>query len=258
MSALHRIYVLAHNTFREAARNKLLYNLLFFAVLMTASSIVLADVHLGYRSRIYRDVGLSAIALFGALIAIFVGINLVYREISQKTVYTMLAKPVRRWEFLLGKYAGLLAVLVLEVMAMTLCFVGVLHFEEREVTTGLFWAISLILMELALITAVAIFFSTFTTPYLAGMFTVALWIIGHLLADLRDFGAHSEVAGLQGLTEAFYWVLPNFDRLDLKADASDGNPIQLARVAQAAGYAALNIGFLLTASVLLFRRRDFR
>jgi ABC-type transport system involved in multi-copper enzyme maturation permease subunit len=257
VTSLVRIVALAHNTFREAARNKLLYSLLLFAVLMILSSVFMADLHLGYRERIYRDFGLSAIALFGALIAIFVGINLVYREISQKTVYTMLAKPVHRWEFLLGKYAGLLALLALEVGVMSACFLAVLRWQGVELDGDLGWAIGLIFVELALVTAVAIFFSTFTTPYLAGMFTVAIWIAGHLLADVRAFGQHSEVAGIQTLTEVIYWALPNFDRLDLKAAAGTGQPIELARVAAAAGYATLNVIALLLASVLLFRRRDF-
>lgn len=258
MTSLVRIGVLAHNTFREAARNKLLYNLLLFAVLMIVSSIFLADLHLGYRVRIYRDFGLSAIAMFGALIAIFVGINLVYREISQRTVYTILAKPVHRWEFLLGKYTGLLALLMLEVGVMSACFLSLLLVQGYEVTADLGWAISLIFVELALITAVAIFFSSFTTPYLAGMFTLAIWIIGHLLADVRAFGQHSELVGMKTLTEVVYWALPNFDRLDLKAAAGSGQAIELAGVAGSAAYAALNVAALLIASVLLFRRRDFR
>ena len=258
MTAIARVMVLAQNTFREAARSKLLYNLLLFALLMMASSVVLAELHLGDRTRIYRDVGLSAIALFGSLIAIFVGINLVYREISQKTIYTMLAKPVYRWEFLVGKYSGLVALLAIEILGMTVCFLGLLVLQGSEITAGLGWAILLIFLELALITAVAIFFSSFTTPYLAAMFTVGLWLAGHLLADLRAFGAHSEAPALEALTEALYWSLPNFDRLDLKAAAGAGQPIELARVAAAAGYASLNLIALLIASVLLFRRRDFR
>ena len=112
-------------------------------------------------------------------------------------------------------------------------------FKGSEFSTGLLWAISLIYLELALITAVAIFFSSFTTPYLAGMFTVALWVIGHLLADLRGFGAKSELAGVKELTEALYWTLPNLDRLDIKADAAAGNPIETARVFFAAAYACI-------------------
>ncbi len=154
---------------------------------------MLAKNHLGYDERIYYDVGLAAIALFGALIAIFVGINLVYREISQKTVYTMLAKPVYRWEFLVGKYLGLVSLLALEVLIMSTLFVAVIVYKDAAVPTPLLYAIGLIFMELVLITAVAIFFSSFTTPYLAGMFTVALWVIGHLLADVRAFGERSDV-----------------------------------------------------------------
>jgi ABC-type transport system involved in multi-copper enzyme maturation permease subunit len=249
---------LAGNTFREAVRNKLLYNLLLFAMLMIGSSVVIADLHLGHAERIYLDFGLSAIALFGTLIAIFVGINLVYREISLKTVYTLLAKPVHRWEFLLGKYAGLLALLLLEIAIMGGCFLGLVLVQDSAVTSSLVLAIGMIFLELVLITAVAIFFSSFTTPYLAGMFTVALWIIGHLLADLRAFGEHSEIASLQRLTEVLYWTLPNLDRLDIKAAAAAGRPLESMQLAVSALYAAGYSTMLLLASVVLFRRRDFR
>jgi ABC-type transport system involved in multi-copper enzyme maturation permease subunit len=258
MSALWRIWVLASNTYREAVRDKLLYNLLLFAALMIASSILLAQVQIGKDDRIYRDVGLSSIAFFGVLIAIFVGINLVHKELSTKTIYTMLAKPVRRWEFLLGKYFGLLTLLAVEVAIMSACFLGVLVWTGAEFQMGLVWSITLIYCELALVTAIAMFFSSFTTPYLSGMFTIALWIIGHLLADLRAFGSKSEMPGLKELLEALYWTLPNLDRLDIKSDASAGKPIDLARVGASALYAWLYSLVLMSGATLLFQRRDFR
>lgn len=258
MSSVNRIWVLAMNTYREAVRDKLLYNLLLFAGLMIGSSILLAQIQIGQDDRLYRDVGLSSIAFFGVLIAIFVGINLVHREISTKTVYTMLSKPVQRWEFLFGKYAGLLSLLAVEVAIMSACFLVVLWAKGAEFYVGLLWSILLIYFELALVTAVAIFFSSFTTPYLAGMFTVALWIIGHLLGDLRAFGSRSDLPGLKALMEALYWTLPNLDRLDIKADASAGNPIELARVGAAALYAGLYSFVLMAGAMLLFQRRDFR
>jgi len=258
MNGLTRIGVFAHNTFREAVRDRLLYNLLLFAGLMIASSVVLAKLHMGYEERIYRDVGLAAIGIFGALIAIFVGVNLVYREISLHTVYAMLAKPVHRYEFLLGKYFGLLAVIALEVVIMTTFFLVVLWIKGSPSTLSLAWAIGLIFLELALLTAIAIFFSTFTTPYLAGMFTLALWIIGHLLGDIRAFGAQDGAELYRPITEFLYWVLPNLDRLDIKAAAADGKVIELATVAYASLYAVLYSALLLLAGTLLFERRDFR
>ena len=240
MNSAQRVWVLAQNTYREAVRDKLLYNLLLFAAVMIFSSIVLAKLHLGYDERIYRDVGLSVIAMFGALIAIFVGINLVYREISQKTVYAMLAKPVRRWEFMLGKYLGLISLLVLEVGIMSSFFLCVLLYKGSPWEWSMVWAILFIFFELALITAVAIFFSSFTTPYLAGMFTVGLWIIGHLLADIRDFGNLPDAEGIRPITQALYWGLPNLDRLDLKGPAAAGQVIELGTVLGRALYALLN------------------
>ena len=258
MNSLRRIGVLALNTYREAVRDKLLYNLLLFAALMIASSLLLAQIQIGKGDRIYRDVGLSSIAFFGVLIAIFVGINLVYREISTKTVYTILSKPVRRWEFLLGKYAGLLSLLAVEVALMSGCFVGVLVWKGSDFSSSLMCAVVMIYLELAIVTAVAMFFSSFTTPYLAGMFTVALWIVGHLLADLRAFGQHSDLPGLRPLVETLYWTLPNLDRMDFKADASAGNPIAFARAGMAALYAVLYSAGLMMGAMLLFQRRDFR
>ena len=258
MRGVQRIVVFAQNTFREAVRDKLLYNLLLFAALMIASSVVLAKLHIGQDERIYRDVGLAAIALFGALIAIFVGVSLVYREISQQTVYSMLAKPVHRHEFLIGKYLGLVGLLAVEIAIMFGFFLGVLALKGSEVTAGLFWATLLIFCELALITAVAIFFSSFTTPYLAGMFTVGLWITGHLLADVRAFGLQDGAEAFRPLTEFLYWALPNLDRLDIKAEAASGEVIAAGRVGMATLYATLYSAALLCGATALFRRRDFR
>jgi ABC-type transport system involved in multi-copper enzyme maturation permease subunit len=252
------VWVVAKNTYREAVRDKLLYNLLLFAALMIASSILLAQLHIGDAERIYRDVGLSAIAFFGVLIAIFVGINLVYREISQRTVYSMLSKPVRRWEFILGKYFGLLSLLALEISLMTGCFVGVLVWKGSQLDAVLLWGVAFVYAELALVTAVAMFFTSFTTPYLAGMFTIALWITGHLLADLRTFGANSEIEGMKALTEALYWSLPNLDRIDFKSDAASGTPLPAARLWAAGAYVLLYSAALLLGSMVLFQRRDFR
>jgi ABC-type transport system involved in multi-copper enzyme maturation permease subunit len=122
----------------------------------------------------------------------------------------------------------------------------------------MFWAIGLILLELSLITAIAIFFSSFTTPYLAAMFTVGLWIVGHLLADVRAFGMQDGAESLRPITEALYWALPNLDRLDIKGDAAAGKAIDMTRVSLSAAYAVLYSTGLLAGAVLLFQRRDFR
>jgi len=243
---------------REAVRDKLLYNLLLFAALMIASSILLAQLQIGYDERIYNDVGLAAISFFGVLIAIFVGVNLVYREIALKTVYAMLAKPIHRTEFLLGKYFGLLGTLLVEVAIMSLFFFAVLWLKSSAMSMGMVWAIALIFCELALITAVALFFSSFTTPYLSSMFTVALWICGHLLNDVRAFGRGPDAEMIRPVTEFLYWALPNLDRLDFKAEAASGAVIELSQVAASASYAALYAAVLIMLAALLFRRRDFR
>jgi ABC-type transport system involved in multi-copper enzyme maturation permease subunit len=180
------------------------------------------------------------------------------RELSQKTIYTMLSKPVRRWEFLTGKYMGLVSLLALEIALMSGFFLGVVWYKNTLFPAQLLYAIGLIFMELVLITAVAMFFSTFTTPYLSAMFTVGLWIIGHLLVDVREFGNLPDSEHIRPITEALYWGLPNLDRLDIKGPAAAGDPIDALGVLWRAAYALLYSAMLVMGGVLLFQRRDFR
>jgi len=258
MSSLSRIWVLALNTYREAVRDKLLYNLLFFAALMIASSILLAQIQIGKDERIYRDVGLGAIAFFGVLIAIFVGINLVYREISTKTVYTMLSKPVRRWEFLVGKYFGLLSLLAVEVAIMSACFLGVLVWKGSPFSMGLVWAIALIYLELALVTAFALFFSCFPSPMLSTLFTLGIYIAGVFAKDIRDFGEVTNSQALGQITRVIYYLLPNFHNFNAIAFAAHGQPISLSLIGMNTLYALLYSAVVLLAAAAAFSGRNLK
>ncbi|MFZ3014733.1 MAG: ABC transporter permease subunit, partial [Nitrospira sp.] len=182
-----RILSIAVNTFRENLREKLLYNLLFFALLMIGSSILLSRITLGDYHRLILDLGLASINLFGVLIAIFVGIGLVSKEVDRKTIYTIVSKPIPRYEFLLGKYCGLVITLFANTIVMVLGLLIVLHIMDVPITSLVFKSLALIFLELMVITAVAVLFSTFTSATLSAIFTLAVYVIGHLSGDLKEF-----------------------------------------------------------------------
>ncbi len=186
-----RIRAIAANTMREAIRNKVLYTLLFFAILLIATGVLLSTLSYIERERILQDVGLAAIRLFGAAIAIFLGVGLIHKEVDRRTIYTILSKPISRAEFLLGKYLGLVATIWLQVAIMVLAFAGVSLLTGAPLGAGYAAAFLLAGVELALLVAVATLFSCFTTPMLASCYTVGIYLVGHLTRDLRDLGARS-------------------------------------------------------------------
>ena len=160
------ILVIALNTFREYLRDKILYNLLLFAVLLMGASVLLADLTIMEHHKIIKDMGLAAINLGGVMIAIFVGIGLVSKEIERRTVYTIMARPISRAQFILGKYLGLVITLSVNVVVMMAVFLGTMLLYRVPVQMALFQAVELIFVEVLLVTALALFFSTFTSSTL--------------------------------------------------------------------------------------------
>ncbi|MGZ8405638.1 MAG: ABC transporter permease, partial [Nitrospira sp.] len=201
-----RILSIAINTLRENLRDKLLYNLLFFALLMIGSSILLSRITLGDHHRLILDLGLASINLFGVLIAIFVGIGLVSKEVDRKTIYTIVSKPIPRYEFLLGKYCGLVITLFANTVVMVVGLLIVLQVMDVPITSLVFKSLVLIFLELMVITAVAVLFSTFTSATLSAIFTLAVYVIGHLSGDLKEFAKKlDEVSEM--VVNAIYYTL---------------------------------------------------
>ena len=253
-----KIQAIALNTFREAVRDKVLYSLLFFAILMILGSVLVAELTIGEYAKIIRDIGLASISIFGLLIAIFIGIGLIYKEIERKTIYTIASKPVARWQFLVGKYLGLLATLATEVIIMSLAFWLTLKLIGSEATIGLLPAIWLTFVEMAVVTAIATLFGCFTSPMLSALFTVGLTLIGKLSQDLLLIGQQSESAVVNVMAEVAYRVLPDLGRFDLRTEAAYGQPVDWEYVAYATGYGAAYAAALLVIASLIFRLRDFK
>ncbi len=251
------VIVIALNTFRENLRDKILYNLVFFALLLIGASTLLADLTIMEHHRMITDMGLAAINLVGVVIAIFVGIGLVGKEIERRTVYTIMARPIRRTQFILGKYLGLVMTLSVNLAIMTAVFLATLRLYHAPVHGALVQAIALIFVEVLLVTAMALFFSTFSTSTLSASFTIGLFVVGHLTMDLKGIAEKSQSETVTAVTTAIYYLFPNLELLNVKAQAAVGVGVPFAYQATASLYGLLYTAALLVGACMIFQRRDF-
>jgi len=254
--AIAAIHVIALNTFREAIRDRVLYLLLVFALILIGTSRLLSLLTVGNEEKIIQDVGLSAISIFGVLTAIFVGVSLVFKEIERRTVYTLLAQPVRRWQFLCGKFFGLMAVLAMNVGLMSLGLMAILLLRGVSVAP-LIPAIFLIFIELAIVTAFALLFSSLTNPILASVWTFAVYVAGHLSWSLKLLKEKMPEGPSQFLCDAVYVALPNLHRLNIKAETVHGLPLPDGFLLSATLYGVAYTVLILVLACLVFERKDF-
>jgi ABC-type transport system involved in multi-copper enzyme maturation permease subunit len=268
---MKQIWLGANAVFRESVRDRVPYSIVVFAVLMIAASYLISQLTAGQDMKIIKDLGLAALSIFGLLIAVFIGVGLVTKEVEKRSVYGLLTKPMSRAEFLLGKYAGLVMTLAVNLAVMTIALYIVLFYSSMMAPQGLSlsWeapavdprmlvAIVLIFAELMLVTALALFFSTFTSPLWATLLTLGLWVAGHFNSDLRNFGNVVDSAPAIWVARVVYYVIPNLAPFDVKGEVVHGVQIAARHVLYTLAYAAVYIGVLLTASVTIFGRRDFK
>ena len=252
-----RIAAIALNTFREAIRNRILYLLLAFAVAMISFAHILSLLTVGSEEKIIRDFGLASIDVFGVLTAVFVGVGLVSREIERRTVYTLLAKPVHRFEFILGKFAGLAVTLFVNTAVMTLWFFAVLAvkgmFEPR-----LALAVAMLYAQFLLITALAILFSCLSTPILSSVLTLSLYVVGHLLWSLRLLEARIVSQAGRAACRVLYYLLPNLGNFDVKGEIVHGLAVAPERYVFAAAYLLAYGAAILAGACAVFQRRELQ
>ncbi|HNA26746.1 MAG: ABC transporter permease subunit [Nitrospira sp.] len=251
------IGVIAVNAFRESLRDKILYNLVLFAGLLIGLSVLLADLSITEHHKVIADMGLAAINLIGVIIAIFVGISLVNKEIERRTIYTIMARPISRTFFILGKYLGLALTLFVNLAIMLAVFLLTLWLYHVPVERSLFQAVELIFVEILVVTAIALFFSTFTSTTLSAIFTLGLYVIGHLTSDLRSMVVNSENGTVKTVVDLFYYLCPNLEMLNIKGQAAVGIVVAPEYLVLASLYGLLYAGVLLTGACLVFHQRDF-
>lgn len=260
-SGARRVRAIALNTFRESIRDRVLYNLILFVLILVAASVFVSDLSLDMESQFTAALGLSAMLVFGALIAIFIGVGLVYKEIDKRTIYSLLSKPVHRHEFIIGKYAGLCLTLLINTAVMVLATeLALLYVNGKFVP--LQWAVLaasfLVYLELVLVVAVALMFSSFSTPMLAALFSFAVYVIGHFSKDLLVMARLSGSAMTRAVLTTLYYLLPNLSNFGFITEASHGRIAPAGMAIAATVYALVYIGVLLSAAVLIFQKRNFK
>lgn len=253
-----RAAIIAFNTFREAIRDRILYSLLVFALAMIGASVVLGMLSVGGEERIIKDLGLAAIGLVGALIAVFLGVGLVHKEIDRRTLYTIITKPIHRAHFILGKFFGLALTLATNVAIMGAGLILLASSIEARLTWELLLPVALVFVKLMVVTAIAVLFSTFSTPTLSAIFTLALVVVGSLAEDLKLFAAAFGGPLFQAAVAALYLVLPNLASLDVAAAVVHGRPVPVAVISLAAAYGLAYVAALLAGAVWIFQYRDFK
>jgi ABC-type transport system involved in multi-copper enzyme maturation permease subunit len=256
---ISRLTAITLNTFREAIRDRVLYNLILFVLLLVASAPLFGQISIGMEKLILVNVGLSSISLFGVIIAIFIGIGLVSKEIEKKTLYTILSRPVRRWEFIVGKYLGLIMTLVVNTALMTAGF-----YIALMITNGLHKTDSLLLvaiyftvLQFLIVTALTVLFSTFSSPIFSAIFAFALFVIGTFAEDLKNFAAISKGAAKLLATAAAY-LMPNFASLNVIAQTAHDQGVGGRLILFNTLYAMLYSASAVAAAVLIFERRNLK
>lgn len=256
---LPRILAIAKNAFREAVRDRILYNLILFVLLITAAAIFLGELTAGQEARVIVNLGLSAVLIFGAFIAVFVGVSLVWKEIEKRTVYSILSKPVGRGEFIIGKYLGLCLTLLVNLAVMGIgVTLALLYVNGLAYVPPVWIAILLTFLELSILTAVAIMFSSFSTPALSALLTFFVFVIGHFSSSLRDLAQVTGSRSAKLLFDAIYYLLPNFSHFSFITETANEMTPTPGMLAGAVAYAVVYNCILLAVTIVIFNRRNFK
>ena len=255
-----RIVHIASNTFREAVRDRVLYNLIAFALLMSGAAVLVGQISIDIERLVVINLGLTAVSLFGLVIAIFIGIGLVSKEIDKRTLYTVLSRPVRRWEFIVGKFLGLAGTLVVNTICMGVgVFAALLyvshHFQKAD--GWLLVALYFIILQFLIITALALLFSSFSSPLLSAVFAFALFVIGCFAQDLRGFAGMTRGITRWLATGAAYLV-PNFSALNVISSVAHEQPVSGQLIFYNTAYALVYAAMALCGAVLIFERRNLK
>jgi Cu-processing system permease protein len=263
-ASLGRVWAIAVNSFREAIRNKVLYGIAVMAGVLIVLAVAIGSMSLHEEARVARDVSVAGVSFFGMITAVYLGVSMLYNEVQKKTIHTILSKPIERHEFVLGKYLGM----IITITIMTALFAAALYaqllFQGAQLTPAIVKAIVLAYAEVLVIAAVAVFFSSFSSPFLSGIFTVLLWLIGRWADELKDAGERASIPALRLIARVGMRLVPDLHLFSVSGSQLDGQHVSVHGsfvswdyVLHGAAYAIAWIAVLLLLASVIFRRRDF-
>lgn len=255
-----RILYIASNTFREAVRDRVLYNLIAFALLLSGASVLVGQISINIERLVVINLGLTAVSLFGLVIAIFIGIGLVSKEIDKKTLYTVLSRPVRRWEFIVGKFFGLTGTLAANTFFMAIGVFAALLYVSHHFQRSDGWlvvALYFIVLQFVIVTSLALLFSSFSSPLMSAVFAFSIFVIGSFAEDLRGFAAMTHGV-TRWLVVAVAYLVPNFSALNVITSVAHENPVSAQLIFYNSAYAFVYSAMALCGAVLIFERRNLK
>jgi Cu-processing system permease protein len=255
---MSRVIAIARNTLREVVRERVVLILALFGLALMFASQALSPLALGEGRKVVIDFGLAGSSILATLLTVFLGSSLLHKELERRTVYAILAKPIRREEFLVGKFLGLWFTTSMLLVSMAGILAAVVTISYGATPWPVFGAVGLSVMELSIVTAVVVLFSSFTTPALTAFFAVAAVVSGHFAEDLRYFASQGAPAGVQALAEAVYWALPHLSVFNARGLVAHGVAVEPERLGFAFAYGALYAGGIVILAGTIFRRREFR
>lgn len=261
---MRKILAVARNTFLEAIRDRILYGFLFFAVCLILFSLVIGQLSINEEARAVIDIGLAGISFFAVLMAIFLGITLLQKEIEKRTLYTILSRPISRTAYLVGKFFGLALTLLVQIALMTAVWIVVLKIQGTPLPAGLFVAIFLICLEVCLVIAMALFFTSFSSPFLSGLFCLGLFIAGRNTDLIQQMATRKEAVALSPVLDAAGSAIPNYllyfpsgKMVEGSFATIHGQFISTGYLFSTLGYTVLYVLFFLLLAIILINRRDF-
>jgi ABC-type transport system involved in multi-copper enzyme maturation permease subunit len=261
---MRQILVIALNTFREAIRNRIFASIVAFAVGLLGLTLAISAASLHEEIRLMKDVGLFLVSTFSALLCVIVGANLVYKDIERKTIYTILPKPIFRWQFLLGKYLGVAAMMAVQVAIMGLALASQFWLLEERFSVVMVQAVWLIYVEVLVVSAVALLFSSFSTPFLSGLLTLGLFAVGRFADRLAEVkltaGPGEDQATLDVASAAargLSWLAPDLSLYNVTPYVVYDTVLPEGFVFHATTSGVLYALLALAVAALLFSRRDF-
>jgi Cu-processing system permease protein len=259
-----RIYAIALNTFREAIRNRVVYGIIAVVAGVNLLGTVLGEMSLHEEARVARDVGLSGVSLFGCVTAIVLGVSLLYGEIQRRTIHSIISKPINRYEFVLGKYLGMVLTLTLLVLLFVIAMAWLLHEQGVDFSAAITKAVVLSYVEVLIVAAIAIFFSSFSSPFLSGIFTFGLFVAGRVTPEMRAAVEQSKIGWVQDVCSTALYVVPDLHLFAISGATVEGEYVSVhsdfvswGYVGATVGYGIFYLAILLILAILVFSRRDF-
>ncbi len=254
---MSKILTIAGTVFKESLRNRVILSLIIISILLIFISVFISPIALGEMDRIIKDVGLSSISFFSLIIVLLAGTRLVYQEVEKKTIYLIITKPVSRAKFIIGKYLGLLMIILSVCAATGLFLILTVFVTHSGLSSNLMLAVIFIFFQFILLSAIAIFFSTFSSPVMSGLFTILMYIVGYLIKDLSFFILKTESVIVKYIIKGIILIVPNFYYTDIKLQAVNNIPLSADYILFTMSYIILYSIFFIIASIIIFERREF-